>query len=213
MSNPQPQLQQDWADIQSQLRAKIASKMTVATFLAGFTFAALLELLRDSEQLSSMAIQIAVITLTLALALFVAAVYMYDRLNMPQRFWKYQDPSPKSAASSSGVNNPAPQAATASKDPPSSNCKTEGSLLKLIVEKLHFKIHDTDGMETDGALYTYMIAVWTWVFTPAVIAALVGFSAILYSTHNKIIFRSAIIVIIVVMIYYVVLRPILGKYD
>lgn len=214
MSDQPPRRDQDWEETQVQLREKIGSKMTVATFLAGFTFAALLELLRDSEQLSSVAIQIAVITLTLALALFVAAVYMYDRLNMPRKFWTYQDPSPRSVASSSGVNNPAPQAATDSKDAPAPDSKTEeGNRVKLIIEKLHFKVHDEEGMKVEGALYTYMIAVWTWVFTPAVIAALVGFSAILYSTHNKTIFRSGMIVIIVVMIYYVVLRPILGKYD
>ena len=214
MSSQQSQVQQDRAEVESQLRDKIASKMTVATLLAGFTFAALLELLKDAEHLSSVSIEISVISLTLALALFIAAVYMYDRLNMPRKFWKYQNPA--KPRPSTGNNNPVSQVGSDSKEAASSKSKADkGNRLKLIIERLHFKVHDDKAMSNldEGVLYTYMIAVWTWVFTPAVIAALAGFSALLYSTHNEIIFRSGITVVIVVMIYYVVLRPILGKYD
>jgi hypothetical protein len=174
------------SDVDSQLRQKIASKMTVATFLAGFTFAALLELLKDRSHFESartiIPIRVAVVSLTLALGLFISAVYMYDRLSMPREFWSYQ---PR----------------------PGSNGK------KTFLEKLHFKVHPESAMLKDGALYTYMIGVWQWVFTPAVISAFVGFSAILYSIDDRPTFWAGIGVIFAVFIYYIVLRPILGKID
>ena len=74
------------SDVDSELRDKITSKMTVATFLAGFTFAALLQLLNDPTRFQSTPNRIAVISLTLALSLFVAAVYMYDRLSHAETF-------------------------------------------------------------------------------------------------------------------------------
>lgn len=39
-------------DVDDQLREKITSKMSVATFLAGFTFAALSQLLNEPARLS-----------------------------------------------------------------------------------------------------------------------------------------------------------------
>ena len=92
---------------EDQLRAKIQSKMTVATFLAGFAFAALLELIRDDrmalslEELTaflvlltggatSQALQpgdlftlFAAMSLAIAMILFVGTVYSYDMLIMP----------------------------------------------------------------------------------------------------------------------------------
>lgn len=171
------------SDVDSELREKINSKMTVATFLAGFTFAALLQLLNDPSRFRSTPNRIAVVSLTLALALFVAAVYMYDRLSMPRHFWRY-DPA-----------------------------EVDQSRSKKLVERLHFKIHLQSNMAKDGARYTYMIGVWQWVFTPAVFAAVVGFSALLYGSHDRLVFWMSTVVIVVVTIYYIVLRPILGKID
>jgi phosphohistidine phosphatase SixA len=73
---------------EDKLRDKIHSKMSVSTFLAGFTFTALIELLKEPRDLDSSRMA-AAICLTWALALFVAAVYMYDRLGMPEGFWAY----------------------------------------------------------------------------------------------------------------------------
>jgi hypothetical protein len=75
---------------EDKLRDKIHSKMSVSTFLAGFTFTALIELLKEPQQLNRYRMA-AAICLTWALALFVAAVYMYDRLGMPEGFWAYGD--------------------------------------------------------------------------------------------------------------------------
>lgn len=77
---------------EEQLRPRIQSKMTVATFLAGFTFAALLELLvkEDKDKFEWMAGRSHVsgeYILEVGLVLFVGTVYMYDRLAMPEGFW------------------------------------------------------------------------------------------------------------------------------
>jgi hypothetical protein len=77
--------------------------MQVSTLLAGFTFAALVSVLTEpsfwptrdprgtapaTDVISRDHIPVlAVLVLTLALALFVAAVYMYDRLALPRYFW------------------------------------------------------------------------------------------------------------------------------
>jgi predicted membrane-bound mannosyltransferase len=175
-------------DLDAQLREKITSKMTVATFLAGFTFAALSQLLNDPARLSSAPSKIAILSLTTALALFVAAVYMYDRLSMPREKWNYKDPT-----------NP--------------QVPAESNAAKALIEKLHFKVHDRERMGIEEARYTYMIDVWQWVFTPAVIFALVGFCAILYGTRDGLIFWLGLSVIIAVMIYYIIVRPNLGEVD
>jgi phosphohistidine phosphatase SixA len=87
------------ADYQEkQLRPKIQSKMSVSTFLAGFTFNALFAFLLAGNALSPPK-TVAAFFLTFSLALFVAAVYMYDRLSMPEGFWAYGErtrlPSPR----------------------------------------------------------------------------------------------------------------------
>jgi phosphohistidine phosphatase SixA len=79
---------------EDQLRSKISSKLAVATFLAGFTFAALVEiLLANAPTLLFQRVTnvIAIVCLTAAAAMFIAAVYMYDRLGMPEGFWAYGD--------------------------------------------------------------------------------------------------------------------------
>ena len=75
---------------EEQLRGKIESKTTVSTFLAGFTATALIELLLKGAPFS-MSAGIAAVSLTGSLALFVAAVYMYDPLSMPEGFWVDED--------------------------------------------------------------------------------------------------------------------------
>lgn len=74
----------DYAD---NLRDKIQTKMTVCTFLAGFTIAALIEIIKDPDKIIRTSRVVAAISFTFALGLFVAAVYIYDELSMPRMFW------------------------------------------------------------------------------------------------------------------------------
>jgi hypothetical protein len=79
------------ANLDEQLQSKVQSKMLVATFLGGFTFTALLELVKDpSAQASDIdaLTVLAVAALTGALGLFVAAVYIYDFLSTPLAYWR-----------------------------------------------------------------------------------------------------------------------------
>lgn len=69
------------------LRPKIGSKMTVSTFLAGFTSASLTILLEGAATNPQLSEMIAAFCLTVASALFIASVYMYDRMSMPEDFW------------------------------------------------------------------------------------------------------------------------------
>ncbi|NIT58116.1 MAG: hypothetical protein GWN00_18370, partial [Aliifodinibius sp.] len=76
---------------EDKLRSKIQSKMSVSTFLAGFTFAALIGLLTKTSGDFTILQMVSAIGLTFSLALFIAAIYMYDRLSMPEGFWVYDD--------------------------------------------------------------------------------------------------------------------------
>lgn len=88
---------------EDQLRQKISSKMTVSTLLAGFNFTALtlvLTFLSDGNInkgnsinlftfniSSSSLLEITSMFLLLSVALFVAAIFCYDRLLMPRNYW------------------------------------------------------------------------------------------------------------------------------
>jgi hypothetical protein len=84
------------ADYQEEaLRSKTQSKMTMATFLAGFAGAALIELLLAG--MASPLHQFAAFLITVTLAPFIATDYIYDRLSMLKGFWVNDDrPQPSS---------------------------------------------------------------------------------------------------------------------
>jgi phosphohistidine phosphatase SixA len=74
------------------LREKVQSKMSVSTFLAGFAFTALTLLLGPGRDDAFSNWQItSIVCLTAALVLFIASVYIYDRLSMPPGFWAYDE--------------------------------------------------------------------------------------------------------------------------
>jgi hypothetical protein len=84
------------------MQSKIQSKMLVSTFLGGFTFTALFELLKDPDALlgriDALTV-LAIVALTGALGMFVAAVYIYDFLSTPLTYWRRQ-PEGKNEANS-----------------------------------------------------------------------------------------------------------------
>ena len=65
--------------------------MTVATLLGGFVFAALITVLVDSRPSWEWHRIVAALLLTSSLALFVASVYLFDQLSMPEGFWTDAD--------------------------------------------------------------------------------------------------------------------------
>jgi hypothetical protein len=72
--------------LEEQLRQKLASKMTTTALLAGFVLTALVELTLQAEKISP-ALAVALGLLSLALGMFVASLYVYDQLGMPEGFW------------------------------------------------------------------------------------------------------------------------------
>jgi hypothetical protein len=78
--------------------------MTVSTFLAGFSFAALFQLLQDPSTCLSAPQRVSAFSLIASLALFVASIYMYDRLSMPEGFWVFGDRPPRCRIWRPGAN-------------------------------------------------------------------------------------------------------------
>jgi len=69
------------------LQKKIELKMTVSTFLAGFTIPVLVELVKEPEKNTAWWRVLSTLFFTAAFCLFVIAVYMYDEMLMPKEFW------------------------------------------------------------------------------------------------------------------------------
>lgn len=173
------------AFLEDELRVKIASKMTVATLLAGFSFAALLQLftakplpkfsdIATNPSLTMVVITVspfvAIVTLTAATGLFIATVYIYDRLSMPEGFW---------------IENRA----------------AKPSKLPAFVR---------DNKDKHGLMYTHMIHAWMWFFTPAVILSGVGLLLIVASYGSIVLSLLCAVAFIGAGIYYKRKRPKLG---
>ena len=83
-------------DAPEALRKKIELKMTVCTFLAGFTIPVLVELLKSEPQEMLRVWRIfSIIAFTFSLSLFVAAVFAFDLLLMPTEYWGAINPKSK----------------------------------------------------------------------------------------------------------------------
>jgi phosphohistidine phosphatase SixA len=72
-------------DASESLRKKIELKMTVCTFLAGFTIPVLVELLKDPP--ADLLRVLSAVAFACSLALLVAAIFIFDLLLMPNNFW------------------------------------------------------------------------------------------------------------------------------
>lgn len=72
-------------DASELLRKKIELKMTVCTFLAGFTIPVLVELLKDPP--AELLRILSTVAFACSLALLVAAIFIFDLLLMPNNFW------------------------------------------------------------------------------------------------------------------------------
>jgi phosphohistidine phosphatase SixA len=159
------------------LRAKINSKMTVATFLAGFVFTALSAVLLLDQSEWPWHRVIAATTLTASLALFVASVYIYDQLSTPSGFWTDAD-RPRAFWRWLYERREA---------------RLEARWASL---KEHAKGDEEDRgrqadedpeiyrMRHDGPAYWLMVHTSRFVFTPAVVLALTGFVALLIGTGD-----------------------------
>jgi len=89
------------------LRKKVELKMTVSTFLAGFTIPVLVEMVKDRKEGFTPFQMLATILFTVAFCLFALAVFMYDELLMPNEYWGPVDSKrqPKRASRSDFAHN------------------------------------------------------------------------------------------------------------
>lgn len=169
------------------LRDKLIGKMTVAALLAGFTFTALLELVKEDNGLHLEKMPgwgewgafvnpeaapvlfgiMAVVCLTLSFAIFLAAVYVYDRLSMPENFLEYS-----------------PIRSTISKYSKGYSAREERF----------------------GFVYASMIHAWQWIFTPAVWFAVLGFLCIV-ARQSMFMATMLLGVVILARVYYKMVRP------
>jgi phosphohistidine phosphatase SixA len=165
------------------LKEKLVGKTTVAALLAGFTFTALLELVKDREGLKFMghidsnAILegLPIIFLSVSFVGFLAAVYIYDRLSMPENFLE---------------SNP-----------------TRSILLEYLGKCAPTLVTTYLAREERfGFVYAAMIHSWQWVFTPAVCFGLLGFLCIVARASFELsLILAAVIALIAV--YYKIARP------
>ncbi|HEX8863214.1 MAG TPA: hypothetical protein VGC06_29805 [Actinomycetes bacterium] len=177
---------------EASLREKIRSKAHIATFLAGFTFSALIELLLGSDARSGLRIA-AIICLTLALALFVGSIYAYDTLGMPQGYWLYGGRSRRVVKLLATIR------------------------MQVLRQPLVWRTRDERQNEhldqtfrRHGPLYVYMVSTWRVVFTPAVLLALAGFIALVLDTSDWRIYLGAALSLVAVTLFYLRVRPDLG---
>jgi hypothetical protein len=161
---------------EDQLREKIQSKMTVSTFLGGFAFTALLQIVSDpqnfaglpmfyawilrikgldainwqetSQAFLAIMMPLAAVCLTFSVVLFIGTVYSYDNLAMPFHRWGAVHVTKKNGTKKEKVRMP---------------------ILKQV------KVSEKTAREDDIVLYLYsfMIRVWSNGFNWAV-----GFSAL-----------------------------------
>ena len=191
---------------EDQLRSKVNSKMTVASLLAGFVLTALSAvLLLDNEHWPWHRV-VAIITLTASLALFLAAVYIYDMLSTPSGFWT--DAKPRHLWRWVAARH---------------ESKREKLWIRLWnrVEKGAENDDRTRGLRADedprfyrllhdGPVYWLMVQTSRLVFTPAVVLALAGFVALLVGTHDLRIWLGGLIGLLLAAGYAAWRRPDLG---
>jgi phosphohistidine phosphatase SixA len=131
------------------LRDKLATKMTVSTLLAGFTFSALIGTLNDFTDATRVSLfsALAVWFFIGALLLFMGAVYTYDELRMPGVFWRR-------GQRQRGWRSPHR-------------------------EPVWGRRRFDENRQEHGLLYAHMVWPWKWMFTPAVWSGIAGIVLIL----------------------------------
>ena len=181
------------------LRGKLQSKMQVSALLAGFTLTVLNELLISNrgamsvpvpdvwswDQVAVFGQQVGAVCFTAALALFVASIYIYDSLSMPSGFWQ---------------------------EPNADRRWAFVRQLRIMGEMLarHRRRQAAAAWDERSVLHEEMVWAWQWVFTPAVLLAVVGLIAVVASSANLPFFILGLGAILVAMAYYVATRPDLG---
>ena len=183
------------------IRDKIRSKMETAKLVGGLIsllIAALLGVVLDQEKLKGLgaikwagvsartAVGVSAVLLFLALILFVASYYSYDRLLMPSRFWVERRPPRRDGNWSAKVSRRRQQWLV--RRPPSS---------------------------TAWVLYANMMRVWRWLFTPATVCGGLALAvpAVVLMKPPWWVFLLTLLPVALTFGWWVWFRPVLGSED
>jgi|tagenome__1003787_1003787.scaffolds.fasta_scaffold20980493_2 phosphohistidine phosphatase SixA len=185
------------------LREKVTSKMTVATFLAGFVFTALSAVLLLARPWPLHRV-FAITALTASLALFVSTVYIYDQLATPSGFW-------------TDAGKPKPWWKKLYEHRERRLDKRWARLMHSATaedDDHRARVADDDAAfhrsAADGPMYWLMVKTSRWVFTPAVVLALAGFVALLLGTEDARILIGGVVALLIGGTYAAFHRPDLG---
>jgi phosphohistidine phosphatase SixA len=192
------------------LRPKVQSKMTVATFLAGFVSAALVTNLFVDEFTPSK--QVAAVLLTFALALLIVTVYIYDELGMPEGYWGRGSRSRFRRLQES--RREARRERRWERHANGLEAPHEGLAQLRWLDDAEWKRAIADEHEAqllqDGPLYTWMVATWRFVFTPALVLALAGFGILIFDAGSRITGVACVVGVVITLAWLTLRRPPLG---
>jgi phosphohistidine phosphatase SixA len=182
------------------LSEKLHSKTAVATLLAGFTFAALVELLTGGESLSDLQ-AFATGLLTLSLGLLVACVYVYDQLALPAGFWSATERSVGEEDKTRRARLLRPLEGFGDRIRKRTSRRAAKRRAAFVFE---------GARRNHGDVYAYMVWAWQWMFTPAVAAGVCGFVLLLVASEKIGLIVGGIVALVLAAILYLALRPRLG---
>jgi len=186
--------------------------MTVASLLAGFVLIALSAVLVLDKRPWPWDRVAAIAALTASLALFLAAVYIYDQLSTPSGFWtdagKPRWPWKQLARCREARQGKRWCMAwkAAGPDDEERNGQTNDESRGRQADddpKIYPLLHD-------GPVYQFMLKTSRFVFTPAVFLAVAGFVALLIGTNDLWIWLVGLIVLAVAAVYAAFHLPPLG---
>jgi phosphohistidine phosphatase SixA len=167
------------------LRPKVQSKMTVATLLAGFVSAALVTNLFVDDFTGPK--QAAAVLLTLSLALLVATVYIYDELGMPEGYWARGTRSRLRSwlETRRELRLERGWRRHASGSAPQHERLREARWIDDDAEWWPAVATEHEAqVARDGPMYTWMVATWRYVFTPAILLALASFGILVFDAGS-----------------------------
>jgi phosphohistidine phosphatase SixA len=186
------------------LRAKINSKMTVSTFLAGFVFTALSAVLLLNLNPWPWHRVMAAASLTAALVFLIASVYIYDQLGTPSGFWTDAGKPPLMwrplyAWREARLERRWIKLRNRAKAPTTEDKARLADDDKRMYRPLH-----------DGAAYWLMVKTSRFVFTPGVVLAFAGFVGLLIGTKDRWILVFGLLGLLIAGAYCALQRPNLG---
>jgi phosphohistidine phosphatase SixA len=162
---------------EERIEAKLHSKLTVTSLLAGFVLTALSAVLVLEKDPWPPAMVVAVVALTGALALLLSAIFVYDQLSTPPGFWTDAEAPRGPWAVLARRQEQAEEREWLRNYEAAHGDRTERGRIADDRPAAYRPLHD-------GPAYCQMVRTSRRVFTPAVLLAVVGLVALLVQTGD-----------------------------